>query len=206
MVNNHELLGWVSAIIAALAYGSFGVPIRQSRDLPVHPIVWQSYKTLGLFSVSSVLLPLIGPGWTPWGIVSGGLWVCGGTAGVIAIQTAGLTVAVGVWSTIMVLINFIVGIGLLHEPVANVPATTAAFSLLAIGLVGMTKYSAKKEAATEEQDEEVMALTKKAPTKHRPKKTGVYFAVVNGIFTGSSLIPLHFAKKQGYGGPKYLFR
>eukprot|EP00526_Cylindrotheca_closterium_P030232 CAMPEP_0113643006 /NCGR_PEP_ID=MMETSP0017_2-20120614/22599_1 /TAXON_ID=2856 /ORGANISM="Cylindrotheca closterium" /LENGTH=54 /DNA_ID=CAMNT_0000554471 /DNA_START=25 /DNA_END=185 /DNA_ORIENTATION=+ /assembly_acc=CAM_ASM_000147 len=40
-----ESCGWIAAAIAALAYGTFGVPIRATKSIDVHPLVMQSYKT-----------------------------------------------------------------------------------------------------------------------------------------------------------------
>ena len=41
-------------------------------------------------------------------------------------------------------------------------------------------------------------------TKVSKRKAGILGAVFNGIMTGSSLVPLHYAKKQGFGGAKYM--
>ena len=36
-----ERCGWISAIIAAIAFGSFGVPIKQTKNINVDPLVMQ---------------------------------------------------------------------------------------------------------------------------------------------------------------------
>ena len=41
--------GWIAAVIAALAYGSFGVPIKRTANFNVDPLVMQ---------VSRVVIPL----------------------------------------------------------------------------------------------------------------------------------------------------
>lgn len=124
--------GWIAGILAALCYGSFGVPIKWTKQLhlvgnnnnvessavndnDLHPLVLQSYKTLTLFSMSwlVLLLPNVTSfvdDYTHWGLLSGLLWVLGGTGGVYAIRMAGLAIAVGTWASVMIAVNFIWGI------------------------------------------------------------------------------------------------
>jgi len=76
--------GWIAAIIAALAYGSFGVPVKSTKDIPVHPLILQSYKTLIVFLTCwTVIFFGVEPSFTKWGILSGFLWVIGGTGGTL---------------------------------------------------------------------------------------------------------------------------
>ena len=70
--------GWVAGIIAALSYGSFGVPIKQTRHIDVHPLVLQSYKTIVVFvSCWFVTFLDVDIAFTGWGILSGFMWVVG---------------------------------------------------------------------------------------------------------------------------------
>ena len=74
--------GWVAAIVAALAYGSFGVPVKYTKHIPVHPLVLQSYKTVVVFLTCWFVIFLgVKPSFTKWGVLSGFLWVIGGTGG-----------------------------------------------------------------------------------------------------------------------------
>ena len=99
--------GWTFAIVAAVAYGSFGVPIKETAKLDVHPLVFQSYKTGTMFLTCWLVLLLGVPvKWTPWGLLSGLLWVLGGCGGVYAIRMAGMAIAVGTWASIMIVVNF----------------------------------------------------------------------------------------------------
>mmetsp|Transcript_50053 Transcript_50053/g.121275 ORF Transcript_50053/g.121275 Transcript_50053/m.121275 type:complete len:119 (+) Transcript_50053:458-814(+) len=89
--------GWIAALVAALSYGSFGVPIKATAHIEVWPLVYQSYKTIVMF-VTCWGVQFLGVeiAFTKWGLLSGMLWVLGGTSGVAAIRLAGLSVAVGV--------------------------------------------------------------------------------------------------------------
>ena len=42
---------------------------------------------------------------TPWGLVSGLLWIPGGSAGIYAVRTNGIAISVGIWSCISVLVS-----------------------------------------------------------------------------------------------------
>jgi Transmembrane family, TMEM144 of transporters len=141
--------GWIAAIIAALSYGTFGVPIKETVSVDVHPLVLQSYKTGTMFLFSWFII-YMGESirYTPWGLLSGLLWVSGGCGGIYGIRNAGMSVASGTWSSCMVIINFLVGICLFHEPVASITSTFAAFVCLGCGLVGMSVYSAPSAPQT----------------------------------------------------------
>jgi hypothetical protein len=70
----------MAAAASALAFGTFGVPIKSdaARSVDVDPLVFQSYKTLLCFATSWLVL-LFGQSFefTPWGIVSAIFWVPG---------------------------------------------------------------------------------------------------------------------------------
>lgn len=73
-----DACGWTAGIIAALSYGSFGVPIKHTAHIDVHPLVLQSYKTLVVFlSCWLVVLLDVNVAFTWWGILSGFMWVVG---------------------------------------------------------------------------------------------------------------------------------
>jgi glucose uptake protein GlcU len=269
--------GWIAALIGAVSYGSYGVPIKATLDIDVHPFVLQSYKTVVLFATSwFVLLVEPSAAFTPYGILSGFLWVSGGACGVYGIRNAGLTIAVGTWASIMVCVNFSWGILIFQEPMHSFRESCFAFFLLLAGLVGMSKYSANTTTTTttstkatristplERQSSDVERTTTTTTTttttssrfsrreniedaeedetipilkvssqnslqdaatttneddddkklnasvfvggfKMTPRESGIAMAVLNGILGGSALIPLHYAKKQGFHSWSYI--
>jgi len=256
--------GWVAAILSALAYGSFGVPIKETRNIDLHPLVFQSYKTCTMFSCSWLVLWMgVAPAWTRWGLLSGLLWVAGGTGGIYAIRMAGLAIAVGTWASVMICVNFVWGILIFREPVASLWATAGAFLLLALGLIGMSHFSAPQTQArntslnddgnstnsdeeirspmvtnpnygsdrentieNEDQDRKNIGYGEENDTSFSlmvdedssdssdtvilcgitmtKRVAGFCGAIFNGLMTGSSLIPLHYAKEEGFGGADYM--
>jgi Transmembrane family, TMEM144 of transporters len=278
-----DACGWTAAVVALLAYGTYGVPIKETHKMPnLNPLVFQSYKSVVMFTMAPAVAMLGVPlRFTPWGILSGLLWVLGGTCGVVAVRWAGMATAVGTWASVMIFVNFVWGILVFEEPVANIYDTSAAFVLLTIGLVGMSKNSAptsshasrvelvedhhhssnsllmnyssfgkadfEKQANTETESlfsgcpaailgrsasmdakafssyrsddssengfyfDDVPAFN---PETHvqllsdgmvlRKRTAGILAAVFNGLMSGSSLIPLHYAERDGFGGPHYM--
>lgn len=135
--------GWVAAIICVIAFGSFGVPIKTGVKVEVHPVVMQTYKTAVLFATCWFVI-LLGEEvrWSNWGIISGIFWVPGATCGIYGIRNAGLAIAVGTWSSIMVVSSLIFGIIIFEEKVKSFAQTLGAFFVLFIGLIGMSRYAA----------------------------------------------------------------
>jgi hypothetical protein len=276
--------GWTAAIVALFAYGTYGVPIKETHKIPdLNPLVFQSYKSVVMFSMAPMVVLLGVPlRFTPWGILSGLLWVLGGTGGVVAVRYAGMATAVGTWASVMIFVNFVWGILVFEEPVANIYIATAAFMLLTIGLIGMSMHSAPTRTHASKVElvedhhittsptlmnyssfgnsdvekhvvkETDVLLTPGCPTSilgrtnsmdakfvgsyrsddsneidyyfdevptfnpetHmqllsdgmvlRKRTVGILAAIFNGLMSGSSLIPLHYAEREGFGGPHYM--
>ena len=72
-------------------------------------------------------------------------WVTGGTAGVFSVQKAGLAVAIGTWSPTSVLTSFIWGYFIFEEKTESPLKFSLAILLLITGIVGMSRYSDKKD-------------------------------------------------------------
>lgn len=139
-----ETCGYAAAITAAICLGSFGVPVKSEvvSRLDVDPLVMQTYKTMMCFLTSWLIIPMGEPlRFTKWGIVSGLFWVPGGWAGIYGIRTAGLAVAVGTWSSMIVLTSFFWGIFVFEERVKSKVGACCACGTLILGLVGMSAFS-----------------------------------------------------------------
>lgn len=147
---SYDGFGYLAACIGSLCYGTYGVPIKATQSVDVHPLVLQSYRTVVVFvaSVSIVKLIEAQPTFTPFGLLAGLLEVVGGMAGIVAIRTAGIATAVGTWASVMILVNFVWGILIFHEPVRSMPGTCGAFGMLGIGLMGMTAFSSPNKSSS----------------------------------------------------------
>ena len=139
-----ERCGWVVVLCGAIAKGSFGVPLKGAAcsAADVDPMVFQTYKTVVCLLFSFLLLSLGVPFYfSPWGIASGLFWVPGGTAGAYAIRRNGLAASYGLWSSIIVMNSFVVGIFFFNESVKNIYAATCAALMIMAGIGGMTIFS-----------------------------------------------------------------
>ena len=145
-----EGCGWAAAILAALSWGTFGVPLKCNVNVEVNFFVMQSYKTLVCFATCWLVLLLGEPiQWSYWGIVSGLFWVPGAACGIYGIRNAGVAVAVGTWASIQVVSSCIFGIIIFQEKVKDVQQTMFAFVILMCGLVGMSRYSEDQPSGKE---------------------------------------------------------
>ena len=137
-----ENCGWAAAVVAVIAWGSFGAPLKTSAKVEVNFFVMQTYKTVICFLTCWLVLLLgVDLRWSNWGIVSGLFWVPGAACGIYGIRNAGLAVAQGTWSAIQVSVSFIFGILIFKEGVKSIYRTMCAFILLTVGLVGMSHYA-----------------------------------------------------------------
>eukprot|EP00977_Amphora_coffeiformis_P027653 scaffold34629_cov154-Amphora_coffeaeformis.AAC.4 len=137
-----ENCGWVAAVVAVVAWGSFGAPLKTAAKVEVNFFVMQTYKTVICFLTCWLVLLLgVDLRWSNWGIASGLFWVPGAACGIYGIRNAGLAVAAGTWSAIQVLTSFVFGIIIFQESVKSVYRTMCAFILLTAGLIGMSRYA-----------------------------------------------------------------
>jgi glucose uptake protein GlcU len=164
MADACEACGWAAAALSALAFGSFGVPIKceAAQKVQIDPMVFQTYKTAMCFLTCWPILlalrhfqqqpegdsdaePQIQQKlfeFTPWGIVSGLFWVPGGVATVYAVQSAGLALGIGIGSSFIVLVSFVWGVFVFAEPIHSRAGATFAIACMMAGLLGMSYYSA----------------------------------------------------------------
>ncbi|KAL7552114.1 hypothetical protein ACHAWF_015323 [Thalassiosira exigua] len=142
----------------------------------------QSYKSLMCFLTSWLILPMGEPlRFTTWGIVSGLFWVPGGWAGIYGIRTAGdvnfdflfhhettihpscltsfayagLAVAVGTWSSMIVLTSFFWGIFVFEEHVKTIFGACCACMTLILGLIGMSLFSQPRAKNADFRDKRI---------------------------------------------------
>ena len=104
-----------------------------------------------------LIIPIGGqpPRFTTWGILSGLFWVPGGVAGIYGIRSAGLAVAVGTWSSLIVLTSFAWGVFVFEEHVKSISGACCACGTLISGLIGMSIFSRPQQQQTNARDAEM---------------------------------------------------
>eukprot|EP00804_Cyclotella_cryptica_P006419 CCRYP_014293-RA/>CCRYP_014293-RA protein AED:0.20 eAED:0.20 QI:2111/1/1/1/0.5/0.4/5/1142/432 len=177
-MDSNEIIGLIAAFLAALAFGSYGVPMKgeAATRVNVDPLVFQTYKASVVLLTSSLLIvvnnlmanfestenkdpsvktfnPWSIYDFTPWAFVSASMWVPGGTAGVYAIRRAGLAISVGLWSCVIVILSFVWGVLVFHEKQrSGVRGAMKALAVLCTGLCGIAYFSSfEAESKSERQ-------------------------------------------------------
>ena len=219
-----EWLPWAMVVLSWVSFGSFAVPIKLKSTKTVHPLVFQSYKSFWvLLSAPVVLLWGTAPILTPWGLLSGLFWVPAGVAAVYAVQHAGLAVAQGTWSALIVAVSFAEGL-CLGNGVSSLPLALTGCLLIAAGTTAMAVVSAPGKTARGEDDvvegedgrggeeEERRKLLDAMPPRDDVDKTaslaapasrwtdkqrGLAAAVFNGVYGGSIMLPMTLMKRSG---------
>mmetsp|Transcript_8460 Transcript_8460/g.18960 ORF Transcript_8460/g.18960 Transcript_8460/m.18960 type:complete len:439 (+) Transcript_8460:204-1520(+) len=167
-IGSDELTGLIAAFVAAISFGSYGVPMKgeAATRVDVDPLVFQSYKSFAVLVTSAILIwinnILAGDAqasldsdsywtfhkwafsdFTPWAFVSAILWVPGGTAGVYAIRRAGLAVSVGIWSCIIIILSFVWGVLIFGEKQKSASGAVGSVAILCMGLCGIAYFSSE---------------------------------------------------------------
>ena len=142
--------GYVAAFVSCLSFGSFALPMksRECRECDVHPLVFQSYKTLWCFltSFSVLFLGVDRLEFSPWGLVSGMFWIPAGITYVCGIRTAGLAICHGTTASVIVIVSFSWGIFVFGERVRSISSALFAVFLMVCGIFGMSFASAPPPA------------------------------------------------------------
>jgi hypothetical protein len=194
------LIGWLAVMMACACFGSFGVPIKHPSVLQanVHPLVFQSYKTLWVFITCWGVLLFRDLHFTWWGVVSGIFWVPGGIAAVVSVTNIGLAVGQGVWSTLIVIVSFSWGVLFFDERMKSTTGSLLALTLLVAGIIGMTFFASPTRTTTKYRaiaDERggggppSPEAGAKAQEKNSRKWTlGMGAAIFNGLWGGSNMV------------------
>uniref|UniRef100_A0A7S3Q662 EamA domain-containing protein n=1 Tax=Chaetoceros debilis TaxID=122233 RepID=A0A7S3Q662_9STRA len=143
--------GLVAAFIGCIGFGTFGAPLKAEAVDRVNadPFVLQTYKSTMCFLTSWLVLLLgVEFNFTPYGIISGLMWVTGGFCGIFGIRNAGLAISVGTWSSITVLISFAWGIFVFDEEVQSITGTLFGILMMCIGFIGMAYFTMSSSSSS----------------------------------------------------------
>jgi len=117
---------------------------KSAQECDVHPLVFQTYKTLWCFltSFSVLFLGVDRLEFSPWGLISGLFWVPAGITYVCGIRTAGLAICHGTAASLIVIVSFSWGIFVFAERVRSIASALFAIFLMICGIFGMSFASA----------------------------------------------------------------
>lgn len=107
--------GYLYALLAILIWGSYSVPFKKSPASNI--LQFQAVMGLGilLFSVLVSLVLHYSFNTNPYGLAAGILWGLGNVAGLFAIRSIGMSRAMPIWVSFVILVSFLWGILFFHE-------------------------------------------------------------------------------------------
>uniref|UniRef100_A0A6B2L9X7 EamA domain-containing protein n=1 Tax=Arcella intermedia TaxID=1963864 RepID=A0A6B2L9X7_9EUKA len=197
-----------------LFFGSFNIPLKmeRTRNADPDPMIFQIYFNIIIFASSFLALTVTPFVLSPWGILSGALWVTASILSIFAIKNAGLAVSQGVWSGFTMIVSFFWGAVIFKEPASNLPLAIVGLLLLLVGvglmsLAGshvMVPYSdvAQQEPLNSAAGDTYGPIEPESPTKKLI--IGISCAILLSIPNGSMLAPQHYAEAEGVQGIGFL--
>lgn len=167
------MFGFLAAAGSALVWGSYIVPFKKSPSSNI--ALFQTMMTVGVFLFALIVSPFIGYplSLNIYGIAGGIFWGIGNILALKAVSEIGMSLAMPVWVSVVVIGSFLYGILLFHELPSGILLGLFGIFLIILGVVfvGTTGKSERKNI-----------------------KQGIIAATIAGIFFASQLVPLKIAK------------
>lgn len=167
-----ESLGLFFALGAALCWGSYMVPFKSSS---FSPILYQAVMGVGVLISGLVLTLLMGYSFelNVYGLMCGVLWAVANIIFISAITNLGLSKAIPITSSLVILTSFIWGSLVFKELETGLVIAILSISLIILGvlLVGSIGHS-----------------------QTQSMKKGLLSAILSGIIFGSQFTPVQIAK------------
>lgn len=164
-----ENLGFLTAMGAALAWGSYVVPFKKSGSSNL--IQFQALMGIGIFFSGLIFSQLAGYslGLNVYGLSSGVLWAMANAVSLVAILNLGMARAMPLISSIVILSSFLWGALAFHELPSG----------MATGFIGIGAIIVG-----------VILVSTTGNTQSRNIKRGLLAGVLAGLIFGSQLVPL----------------
>ena len=91
--------------------------------------------------LACVLIPGVHFAFTPYALLSALFWVPGGWLAIASVQYAGLGISQATWSSFIVVVSFVSGIAIFHEPVQSWPVAAVGLLGMVVSIAGMAFFS-----------------------------------------------------------------
>ena len=127
-------LGWLGALVAALFWGSYLVPVKRLPGL--NPVAAQLGMAIGI-SLLGLPLAIASGAWLPngWGLLAGAIWAIGNYGSILVVRSLGLARGLALWAAVGIVVSFLWGAVGFREPVILGRAIVGV--LLLIGGIGL---------------------------------------------------------------------
>ena len=166
-----ESLGILAALGAALAWGTYAVPFKISKSENL--VQFQALTGVGIFLSGLIISKVAGYSLNlnSYGLLSGVLWGIANAIFLTALSNLGISRAVPVVSSLVIISSFLWGVLVFNE----LP-TSAVTGFLGIGAIILG----------------VILVSTTENTQSQNIKKGLLAAVLSGLIFGSQLVPLKF--------------
>lgn len=170
-----ENLGLLYALGAALAWGSYYVPFKKSKSGNINQ--FQLLVGVGIFLSSIIFsIALSYPLQLNWyGVFSGVLWAIANVIALSAVVNLGMSKAIPILSSLVILSNFLWGVVFFGELPAGMGMGFAGIGFIISG---------------------VILVSSSGNTQTQNFKKGLTAAVLGGLIFGSQLTPLKFGNVE----------
>ncbi len=162
-------LGFLAALGAALAWGSYMVPFKKSHC--TNFFQFQALMALGVFLSGLAVSLLTGfpLSINTYGLISGMLWTIGNAISLTAISNLGMAKAVPLMSSLVILSSFLLGALVFHELPSGLTVGFIAIGLIVIGII---------------------IVSSTGDAKSKSVRKGVAAGILAGLVFSSYLIPI----------------
>lgn len=167
-----ESIGYLTALGAALAWGSYNVPFKKSAAANV--IQFQALMSVGALVFAFIFSVLLGYSFSLnlYGLLAGFLWAFANLISLVAIHNIGLSRAVPIWMSAVITVSFLWGVIIFNELPSGILTGILGIILIIVGVVVVTGGG-------------------RAESKN--KKLGILAALLAGSLFGTYFAPIKFA-------------
>lgn len=166
-----ENLGLITALGAAIAWGTFMVPFKKSNSLNIVQFQAVMAISIGLSGLLAAFLLGYPINFNWFGLLSGVLWGSASSLLLIAVFNLGITKAIPLISALVIIFSFLWGALVFHE-LSSIVAGFAGVGLIILGVVLISAIGG---------------------TKSKNVKKGLLAAFAGGLIFGSQLAPIRWA-------------
>lgn len=170
-------IGFLAALGAALAWGSYIVPFKISKSEKL--LQSQFLMGMGVF-ISGLITSYVlnfSLNINIYGVVSGFFWVLGNILVLHAVLNLGLSKAAPIVSSIIILCSFLWGVFVFNELPSGILTGGAGIGLIILGVITVSNTSSSSSINI---------------------KKGLISAVLSGLLFGSQLVPLKLGQVAPY--------
>ena len=168
-------LGFLLALGAAIAWGSYAVPFRKSKTENL--IQYQAVMTIGILLSGFIFSLIIGYpiSFNIYGLLSGFLWAIANFISLSAFANLGISKAAPILSSLVIISTFLWGIFAFNELPTGIIMASVGILVIVVGVIIVSTINSTKSLNT---------------------KKGLVSAVLAGLIFGSQLVPLKIGKVE----------